>query len=110
MATICDAPTRSSSSPGSRNICAVERLDRLARQRFGKRVIHLVARWMLEGSSSRRLRVHLSQQKAPRTYVTIIPREPSDDGEASQIREHPVAYCSLTCQCHLKYFSDVIDV
>lgn len=29
-------------------LAAVERLDRLARQRFGKRVIHLAVRWMLD--------------------------------------------------------------
>jgi aryl-alcohol dehydrogenase-like predicted oxidoreductase len=29
-------------------LSAVERLDRLARQRFGKRVIHLAIRWMLD--------------------------------------------------------------
>jgi aryl-alcohol dehydrogenase-like predicted oxidoreductase len=29
-------------------LAAVERLDRLARQRFGKRVIHLAIRWMLD--------------------------------------------------------------
>jgi aryl-alcohol dehydrogenase-like predicted oxidoreductase len=29
-------------------IAAVEKLDRLARQRFGKRVIHLAVRWMLD--------------------------------------------------------------
>jgi aryl-alcohol dehydrogenase-like predicted oxidoreductase len=29
-------------------LAAVERLDRLAQQRFGKRVIHLAIRWMLD--------------------------------------------------------------
>ena len=29
-------------------LAAVERLDRLAQQRFGKRVIHLAVRWMLD--------------------------------------------------------------
>jgi aryl-alcohol dehydrogenase-like predicted oxidoreductase len=29
-------------------LTAVQRLDRLARQRFGKRVIHLAVRWMLD--------------------------------------------------------------
>jgi aryl-alcohol dehydrogenase-like predicted oxidoreductase len=29
-------------------LAAVQRLDRLARQRFGKRVIHLAVRWMLD--------------------------------------------------------------
>ena len=29
-------------------LAAVERLDRLARERFGKRVIHLAARWVLD--------------------------------------------------------------
>jgi aryl-alcohol dehydrogenase-like predicted oxidoreductase len=29
-------------------LTAVERLDRLAQQRFGKRVIHLAVRWMLD--------------------------------------------------------------
>src|SRR5256885_7015269 len=29
-------------------LAAVQRLDRLAQQRFGKRVIHLAVRWMLD--------------------------------------------------------------
>jgi aryl-alcohol dehydrogenase-like predicted oxidoreductase len=29
-------------------LAAVQRLDQLARQRFGKRVIHLAVRWMLD--------------------------------------------------------------
>jgi aryl-alcohol dehydrogenase-like predicted oxidoreductase len=29
-------------------LAAVEKLDRLARERFGKRVIHLAVRWMLD--------------------------------------------------------------
>ena len=42
-------PTRNSSSPGSRNIWPrCTGLDRLAQQRFGKRVIHLAVRWMLD--------------------------------------------------------------
>ena len=32
----------------ARYLAAVERLDRLARERFGKRVIHLAARWVLD--------------------------------------------------------------
>ncbi len=43
-ATICAAPTRSSSLP----LTAVERLDRLARDRHGKRVIHLAVRGMVD--------------------------------------------------------------
>jgi aryl-alcohol dehydrogenase-like predicted oxidoreductase len=43
------APTRNSSGHASRNyLAAVERLDQLAQQRFGKRVIHLAIRWMLD--------------------------------------------------------------
>ena len=48
-ATICDAPTRSSSQPRfAQYLAAVERLDRLAQERFGNRVIHLAIRWMLD--------------------------------------------------------------
>ena len=35
-------------APFGQYLAAVERLDRLAQQRFGKRVIHLAIRWMLD--------------------------------------------------------------
>ena len=49
MATICAAPTRSSITPRfAQYLAAVQQLDRLAQKRFGKRVIHLAIRWMLD--------------------------------------------------------------
>ena len=43
------APTRNSVEPRfAQYVAAVQKLDRLAQQRFGKRVIHLAVRWMLD--------------------------------------------------------------
>ena len=48
-ATICAAPIRNSASRAScQYLAAVERLDQFAQQSFGKRVIHLAIRWMLD--------------------------------------------------------------
>ena len=45
--TFSGARIRNSSSPASRNIL-LPQLDRFAQQRFGKRVIHLAVRWVLD--------------------------------------------------------------
>ena len=49
MVTISAAPTRSSSSPRfAQYLAAVQQLDQLAQNRFGKHVIQLAVRWMLD--------------------------------------------------------------
>ena len=48
-ATICAARDPKFQQPRfAQYLAAVERLDQLARRRFGKRVIHLAVRWMLD--------------------------------------------------------------
>jgi aryl-alcohol dehydrogenase-like predicted oxidoreductase len=67
-------------------LAAVRRLDRLARQRFGKRVIHLAVRWMLDQGITTALwgARHPDQLQAV-DEVTGWSIDPADKAEIDQI-------------------------
>ncbi len=67
-------------------LAAVHRLDRLAQQRFGKRVIHLAVRWMLDQSITTALwGVRHPDQLQPVDEVTGWSLDPSAKDEIDRI-------------------------
>jgi hypothetical protein len=72
-------------------LAAVERLDWFAWQRFGKRVIHLAVRWMLEGSSTRKAaRASVAAEGATDVRYDY-PARTSDDTIVVRLRTGSVA-------------------
>ena len=71
-------------------LAAVERLDQLARRRFGKRVIHLAVRWMLDqGITSALWGARHPAQLQPVDEVNgLVARCPRNGGDRSHPRRH----------------------
>jgi aryl-alcohol dehydrogenase-like predicted oxidoreductase len=73
-------------------LSAVQRLDRLARERFGKRVIHLAIRWMLDqGISTALWGARHPSQLQPVDQVWGWSLDPATLGEIDQILHETIA-------------------
>jgi aryl-alcohol dehydrogenase-like predicted oxidoreductase len=72
-------------------LAAVERLDRLAQQRFGKRVIHLAIRWMLDqGITTALWGARHPGQLLPVDQVSGLPLDASAKAEIDRILSETV--------------------